>query len=78
MDVDNPQYGHTRITKSSKATTLKNDKAKVNLITDTEEMKQGNAPSIRLDTTKRMSGAGTAKDMGEIFNTIAALKPKGN
>ena len=74
MDIDNPQFGPMKMTKTSKAKTIKHKDAKVSLITDTESMQHGDNPPVVLDKPKRMSGSGTAKEMGEIFKAISAMK----
>lgn len=76
MDLDNNQFGKTKITRTSKARDVKYKNSKLSLITDTESMQHGNNPPMTMAKPSRMSGAGTAKEMGELFKGIAAMKPK--
>jgi len=74
MELDNPQFGGMKLTKTSKARDIKHKGAKVSLITDTESMQHGDNPPVVLDKPKRMSGSGTAREMGEIFKAIGEMK----
>ena len=74
MEIDNPQFNGMKIIKTSKARDIKHKGAKVSLITDTESLQEGDSAPVVLDKPKRMSGAGTAREMGEIFRAFGSMK----
>lgn len=75
MEIDNPQFNNNmKITKTSKAHVMRHKGAHVNLISDTESLQQGDSIPVVVDKPRRLSGAGTAREMGEIFKAFGSMK----